>query len=333
MQEKKINDFFFFSEKNATSSSSKQSRTNQTESKKQSTALVERTRRRQTKPRNSVSIANVSSPQDDFAKLFLKKLDIIANINIGINSSILHGICVTNDNLIWVNYSTNHVKLFDSAGNILRSVDLEQTTVFNCCTPNGDLLFTQGYANGARAEVIMVPREGHPRRLADLSSYAKNLCGLLCQEEMIYIVCHGKAPLKYFVIKLDMEGEVKETYRASPKNVNINHIISHYGRLYVMGTNNSSMFPLENDKISTKDKANKVSLWNTYPASACVDNHGNVLIGSESTICLLDPSLQRLHKIQTDISGSIRSTAVDHRDQLWIGTNEGNLYAAHYISI
>ena len=78
------------------------------------------------------------------------------------------------------------------------------------------------------------------------------------------IVYHDKAPLKYFVIKLDMEGDVKETYSASPKNVNINHIISHYGRLYVMGTNNSSKFPLENDKISTKDKANKVSLWDFF---------------------------------------------------------------------
>ena len=112
---------------------------------------------------------------------------------------------------------------------------------------------------------------------------------------MIYIVYHDKAPLKYFVIKLDMEGDVKETYRGSPKNVNINHI-SHYGRLYVMGTNNSSLFPLENDKISTNDKANKVSLWDTYSASACVDKHGNVLIGSEP-IFVMDPSLQRLHKI------------------------------------
>ena len=79
-----------------------------------------------------------------------------------------------------VNYSTNHVKLFDSAGNILRSVDLEQNTVFNCCTPNGDLLFTQGYAKGARAEVIMVPWEGDPRQLAIL-------CGLICHEEMYCI--------------------------------------------------------------------------------------------------------------------------------------------------
>ena len=294
--------------------------------------MLERTQRRRTKPRNIVSIANVSSPQDDFAKLFLKKMNIITKINIGMNTCI-HGICITNDNLIWVNDSKHHVKLFDSAGNILRSVDLEKSPVFNCCTPNGDLLFTEGYALGARAEVIMVPREGDPRRLADLSTYAKKLCGLICQEEMIYIVCRGKTPQKYFVIKLDMEGEVKETYRASPKNVNINQIISIHGRLYVMGTNNSSLFPLENDRISTKDKVNKVSLRNTFSASACVDNHGNVLIGSRLTIYVMDPSLQRLHKIRTDALGSIRSTAVDHRDQLWIGTYEGNLYAAHYLSI
>ncbi|XP_078341406.1 uncharacterized protein LOC111107084 [Crassostrea virginica] len=326
-------------EKDAANSSSKQSRTKQTENKRprkaqQSTVLLERTQRRRTKPRNIVSIANGSSPQDDFEKLFLKKIDIhvITNSNIGINTSI-NGICVTNDNLIWVSYSTNHVKLFDSAGNILRSVDLEQIPVFNCCTPNGDLLFTQGYANDARAEVIMVPREGDPRPLVDLSSFAKNLCGLLCQEEMIYIVCHGKAPLKYFVIKLDMEGDVKETYRASPKNVNINHIISHYDRLYVMGTNNSCLFPLENDIISTKEKVNKVSLRDTSSASACVDNHGNVLLCSASTIYVVDESLHCVHKILTEFSSSIRTTAVDHRDQLWIGTYDGNLHAAHYISI
>nr|XP_022297764.1 uncharacterized protein LOC111107087 [Crassostrea virginica] len=116
-------------EKDAANSSSKQSRTNQTENKRprkaqQSTVLLERTQRRRTKPRNIVSIANVSSPQDDFAKLFLKKMNIITKINIGMNTCI-HGICITNDNLIWVNDSKHHVKLFDSAGNILRSVDLE----------------------------------------------------------------------------------------------------------------------------------------------------------------------------------------------------------------
>nr|XP_022296959.1 uncharacterized protein LOC111106531 [Crassostrea virginica] len=93
-------------EKDAASSSSKQSRTNQTENKRprkaqQSTVLLERTQRRRTKPRNIVSIANVSSPQDNFAKIFLKKMDkhVITNSNIGMNTSI-NGICVTNDNLI-----------------------------------------------------------------------------------------------------------------------------------------------------------------------------------------------------------------------------------------
>uniref|UniRef100_A0A8W8HXP9 Uncharacterized protein n=1 Tax=Magallana gigas TaxID=29159 RepID=A0A8W8HXP9_MAGGI len=75
-----------------------------------------------------------------FAETFLKKLDLVSCINEG-NSSTIHGISVTHDNLVWVNYlSSKQVKLYNSAGELLRSFDLDYHPVFNSCMPNGDLL-------------------------------------------------------------------------------------------------------------------------------------------------------------------------------------------------
>ena len=276
----------------------------------------------------TVPRTKTSSNQEHFSKMFLKKLEIIAHIDKDKRGSI-HAISVTNDNLVWVNYLQSHVKLFDASGNVLRSVSLEQPPVFNCCTSTGDLLFTQGYAGGARAEVIMVPREGNPRILADLSSYARNLCGIVCQEEKIYVVCWSLSSGKYFVIKLDMNGEVEETYETMPQT-NINHIVSHHGTLYAIGTNDFSLLPLEDDKVFIRD-ITKVGSSNVYSASTSIDNHDNVIMGSESQIHVSDPSLQCLHKMRTDISGSILSTAVDHLNQLWIGTRDGHLYISKYL--
>ena len=276
----------------------------------------------------AVPKTKTSSNQENFSKMFLKKLEIIAHIDKDKRGSI-HAISVTNDNLVWVNYLQSHVKLFDASGNVLRSVSLEQPPVFNCCTPTGDLLFTQGYAGGARAEVMMVPREGDPRILADLSSCARSLCGILCLKEKIYVVCLGISSGKYFVIKLDMNGEVEETYETMPQT-NINHIVSHHSTLYAIGTNDFSLLPLEDDKVFTRD-ISKVGSSKVYSASTSIDHHDNVIMGSESQIHVTDPSLQCLHKIRSDISDSILSTAVDHLNQLWIGTRDGHLYISKYL--
>ena len=179
---------------------------------------------------------------------------------------------------------------------MLRSVSLEQPPVFNCCTPTGDLLFTQEYAGGARAEVITVLREGNPRILADLSSYARTLCGILCQEEKIYVVCWNLSSWKYFVIKLKMNGEADETYKTMPQT-NINHIVSHHGTLYAMEVSDFSLLPLENDKVFTRDTSQVGSIKN-YLAGTCIDNHGNFIVRSDSEIHVIDPSLICLHKIR-----------------------------------
>lgn len=95
---------------------------------------------------------------------------------------------VTPDNQVWVNYQKNNIKLFSASGDELRSFDLEYTPIFNCCTPNGDLLVTQGYAANARAEVQLIPREGTGRMFADLSSHADLLFGVCYQDEKN--ICH-----------------------------------------------------------------------------------------------------------------------------------------------
>ena len=100
----------------------------------------------------------------DFSNLFLKNPEITAHIDVGITSRI-YGICVTGDNLLWVIYLQKHVKLFDAAGKVVRSVKVQRSPVYNCCTHTGDLLFTQAFADDACAKVTIIPRAGKPRTL------------------------------------------------------------------------------------------------------------------------------------------------------------------------
>nr|XP_022302558.1 uncharacterized protein LOC111110370 [Crassostrea virginica] len=275
----------------------------------------------------TVPKTKTSSNQENFSKMFLKKLEIIAHIDKDKRGSI-HAISVTNDNLVWVNYLQSHVKLFDASGNVLRSVSLEQPPVFNCCTPTGDLLFTQGYASGSRAEVMMVPREGTLEYWL-ICLLTPEICVEYFVKKKDIRRMLGISSGKYFVIKLDMNGEVEETYETMPQT-SINHIVSHHGTLYAIGTNDFSLLPLEDDKVFTRD-ISKVGSSKVYSASTSIDHHDNVIMGSESQIHVTDPSLQCLHKIRSDISDSILSTAVDHLNQLWIGTRDGHLYISKYL--
>lgn len=71
--------------------------------------------------------------RDGFRDMFLKKVDVKTQIPFGMGKRI-------NGNQVWENYQQNHVKLFSSFGNELRSFELEYSPVFNCCTSNDDLL-------------------------------------------------------------------------------------------------------------------------------------------------------------------------------------------------
>ncbi|XP_011417316.3 uncharacterized protein [Magallana gigas] len=265
-----------------------------------------------------------------FADTFLKKLDLVSCINEG-NSSTIHGISVTHDNLVWVNYlSSNQMKLYNSAGELLRSFDLDYHPVFNSCMPNGDLLVTQGYSFGANPTVELISREGNTRMLADLSTHTKTLCGIICQDERIYVIGHSD---KYTILKLDMNGEVEKVFETKPERVDINHIISQNGQIFALNTNIFSVLLLGSDKISS-EVINKVMVDKSYSASASVDNFGNIIIGVHSPvskIVVIDPRLERKHEIDCDFSGTVCATAVDKQNQLWIGTEDGNLYIAKYL--
>lgn len=268
--------------------------------------------------------------QNEFGDMFLKKVDVKTQIPFLMNKRTC-GISVTHDNQVWVNYEQNHVKLFSASGDELRSFDLENTPIFNCCTPNGDLLVTQGYAANARAEVQLIPREGTGRMFADLSSYADFLCGVCYQDEKIYVLGDKSNPTatQYFVLRLDMNGEVEEVFETTECRL-MNHLISHHGQIFAMRTSEFAMLPLDDGKISL-EAINRVRLKNTYSASASVDNLGNVIVASVSKIIVINPSLEHAFKIDTDIQAYIHATAVDQHNQLWIGTHDGNLFIVKYL--
>lgn len=264
-----------------------------------------------------------------FAKMFLKKLNLVSCINEG-NSSIIHGISITHDNLVWVNYLSNQVKLYSSSGKLLRSFDLGYHPVFNFCIPNGDLLVTRGYSFEAKPTIELISREGNTRMLADLSAHTKTLLGIIYQDERIYVIGHSN---KYIILKLDMNGEVEKIFETNPERININHIISQNGKIFALKTNIFSMLLLGSDKISS-EVINKVVVDKSYSASASVDNFGNIIVGVQSPvpkIVVIDPRLELKHEIGCGFSGRIRSTAVDQQNQLWIGTEDGNLYIAKYL--
>lgn len=264
-----------------------------------------------------------------FADMFLNKLELVAHIDIG-NSSPIHGISVTHDNLVWVNSLSNRVNLYNSSGDLLRFFDLDYHPVFSCCMPNGDLLVTQAYSIGAKPTVEYISREGNTRVLADLSTHTYALCGILYQDERIYVIGHGN---KYIILKVDMNGEVDKVFETKPDRVNVNHLISQNGQMFALNTQIFSMYLLGSDEMSTK-VINKVEVDKSYSANASVDNFGNIIVGVDppaSKIVVIDPRLERKHEIGCDFLRRIRATAVDKQNQLWIGTDDGNLYIAKYL--
>lgn len=164
--------------------------------------------------------------------------------------------------------------------------------------------------------------------LAHLSEYADLLCGVLYQDERIYVIGD-----RYIILKVDMNGEVEKDFEIESDLVDVNHLISQNGRIFALNNKMFSMYLLGSDEISTK-VINKVAVDKSYSASASVDNFGNIIVGVDppaSKIVVIDPRLERKHEIGCDFSGMIRATAVDKQNQLWIGTDDGNLYIAKYL--
>lgn len=134
---------------------------------------------------------------------------------------------------------------------------------------------------------------------------------------------------KHFILKLDMNGEVEEVIKTTDSR-HMNHIISHHGQIIVMCTFKFAMLPIVSGKISSK-AISRVHFKNYFSASASVDNLGNVIVASGAKIIVIDASLERMFKICTDMQESITATAVDQLNQLWIGTEKGNLYIVKYL--
>ncbi|XP_062617470.1 uncharacterized protein LOC134279132 [Saccostrea cucullata] len=268
--------------------------------------------------------------EEEFFKLFLTKITVKQHPMVGLEQKegCIHGISVSEDNLLWVNHLGNTVHLRNTTGEVIRTFELDFRPVFNCCTPSGDVLVTQGY--GATKPIITsISREGDEKVLADLSSLATNLCGILCQDERIFVVAHRAKGKQYFIIKLRENGEVESVYPTQKSSDDINHIISLNGQLVAIRTFGGEFIPLETSEISSR-KINKVNI-NAYSASASVDKFGNVIMASNTSLFIINPSLKYMHEIATGINGGIVSTAVDQENQLWFGTRSGDLYSTKYL--
>ncbi|XP_062582069.1 uncharacterized protein LOC134243857 [Saccostrea cucullata] len=285
-----------------------------------------RIRKRAQKVQNSVPDVTSAKP---FSNLFLKKITVKNHHTIHEKEGNIHGISVSEDNLVWVNHLINTVHLRHTTGKMIRSFKLDFRPVFNCCTPSGDILVTQGYGAGAKPTISLISREGDVKELADLSSYASNLCGILCQDERIYVVAFMALDKNYFVIKLNMNGEVEHVYHTQKASENINQIISINGQIAALRTNSDGFMPLEVDHISPR-KMNKINIT-LYSASASVDKFGNVIMGSNASLFIINPGLEYMHEIPTGTSEEIISTATDQQNQLWFGTRSGKLYSTKYL--
>lgn len=280
---------------------------------------------------------NNSRSTANFAESFLKKVDVKRHIPPPESDDPLPyiktigGISVCDDNLIWVNYTLHrHVKLFTPSGEVLKTVRLDDRCQFTCCLPPGDLLLTQGTMYGSQPIITLVQRTGDVRAFANLCSFAKNLLGILYQDDRIYVIGH-RTPKKDFIITLNMDGVVQTIIDTKPDKININHIISYSGRIVAVSTDGFAIFPLETASVSSKE-INKVHVNHTYSKTACFDNFGNLIIGLRSEIFVTDPSLERSHEIQTGFPVLVTSTAVDKQNQLWIGIGTGDLYITEYLN-
>ncbi|XP_061168799.1 uncharacterized protein LOC133174628 [Saccostrea echinata] len=280
--------------------------------------------------KNSQVVKDYMSAPEAFSDLFLPKLDMKFNLRAGLQN--IHGISVSNDNVICVNYMPNQVKLLSSSGEVLRCVELNSSPVLNCCLPSGDLLVTQGFAGGSKPIITSISREGDIKVLADLRSYASNLLGIICKDERIYVIGSRKSRRDHIVLRLNLTGEVEHVYNSKLSSEDINRLISLNGQIVGLRIKNSQMVAIEEDGISSV-VLNKFFSSSMYAASASVDNLGNVVIGAGTKLIFMNPSLELKHEVNTDISGNITATAIDGHDQLWIGTVNGELFAAKYLNV
>lgn len=97
-----------------------------------------------------------------------------------------------------------------------------------------------------------------------------------------------------------------------------------------MCTTEFAMLPIPNSEMSF-EAINRMHLKNIYSANVFVDNLGNVIVASGSKTIIIDPSLEHVFEMDTDIQGTILSTAVDQQNQLWIGTEDETLYIVKYL--
>ncbi|XP_062617467.1 uncharacterized protein LOC134279131 isoform X2 [Saccostrea cucullata] len=281
------------------------------------------------KTQNTVTFTEETSAKD-FFNLFLTKINVEHHPKVGLEQKFgwIHALGVSEDNLVWVNHFGYTVQLRNTTGEVIRTFELDFRPVFNCCTPSGDLLVTQGY--GATKPIITsISREGDVKVLADLSSLATNLCGILCQDEDIFVVAHKAKGKKYFIIKLTENGKVKGVYPTQKSSDDINHIISLNGQIVAIRTFGGGFIPLETNEISSR-KINKVDIT-FYSASASMDKFGNVIMASNTSLFIINPSLEYRHEMATGISAEITSTAVDQENRLWFGTKSGDVYSTKYL--
>lgn len=279
-----------------------------------------------------------SSSQGNFPDMFLKKVVTITNICTDRIRSPISGVRVTYDNLVWVIYFRNHVKLFSSSGDVLRSTDLDFWPFSYSCMTNGDLLVTHGNdCSPPKPTIELISREGNTRRIADLSAVVQFIWSILYQDERIYVIGENEKQKskRYIIIQLEMNGEIERIYELKPNCVKIDHLISLHGQIFAMRYEKFGMLPLGTDYVSSVP-VNKVHIERACSSGASVDNFGNVIVGSGSllsNIIVIDPKLERKYKIyfEKPQSGPIRSTAVDQQNQLWIVTDDGNLYITKYL--
>lgn len=102
------------------------------------------------------------------------------------------------------------------------------------------------------------------------------------------------------------------------QNAEIKIIISHHGQIIAMCTTEFAMLPIPNSEMSS-EAINRMHLKNIYSANVFVDNLENVIGASGSKTIIIDPSLEHVFEMDTDIQGTILSTAVNQQNQLWIG--------------
>lgn len=124
---------------------------------------------------------------------------------------------------------------------------------------------------------------------------------------------------------MELSKSLKQT-----QNAEIKIIISHHGQIIDMYTTEFAMLPIPNSEMSS-EAINRMHLKNIYSANVFVDNLGNVIVASGSKTIIIDPSLEHVFEMDTDIQGTILSTAVDQQNQLWIGTEDETLYIVKYL--